>query len=60
MASSNRKRGVATTTGIQVKKGFLYLVAIMDRHSRKALTWRLANTMTVDFCVAALEEALAL
>lgn len=42
------------------KKGFLYLVAIMDWHSRKVLTWRLANTMTSDFCVAALEEALAL
>lgn len=42
------------------KKGFWYLVAIMDRHSRKVLSWRLSNTMTSDFCVAALEEALAL
>jgi putative transposase len=32
----------------------------MDRHSREVLSWRLSNTMTVDFCVAALEEALAL
>jgi putative transposase len=32
----------------------------MDWHSRKVLTSRLANTMTVDFCVAALDEALAL
>jgi putative transposase len=47
-------------TYVPFKKGFLYLVAIMDWHSRKVLTWRLANTMTSDFCVAALEEALAL
>ena len=42
------------------RKGFWYLVAIMDWHSRKVLTWRLSNTMTADFCVAALHEALAL
>jgi putative transposase len=39
-------------------KGFLYLVAIMDWHSRYVLTWRLSNTMDVDFCVEALREAL--
>jgi putative transposase len=49
----------ADITYVPFKKGFLYLVAIMDWHSRKVLTWRLANTMTSDFCVAALEEALA-
>jgi putative transposase len=38
----------------------LYLVAIMDWHSRKVLTWRVSNTMTSDFCVAALAEALSL
>ena len=47
-------------TYIPFAKGFMYLVAIMDWHSRKVLSWRLSNTMTVDFCVAALEEALAL
>jgi putative transposase len=40
-------------------RGFLYLVAVMDWHSRKVLAWRLSNTMTVDFCVEALQEALA-
>lgn len=49
----------ADTTYIHMRKGFLYLVAIMDWHSRKILSWRLSNTMDVDFCVAALEEALA-
>lgn len=42
-----------------MRKGFLYLVAIMDWHSRKVLSWRLSNTMDVDFCVSPLEEALA-
>lgn len=45
-------------TYIRMKKGFLYLVAIMDWHSRHVLSWRLSNTMESDFCVAALEEAI--
>jgi len=49
----------ADITYIPMRKGFLYLVAIMDWHSRKVLSWRLSNTMETDFCVAALEEALA-
>jgi len=44
---------------IPMRRGFLYLVAIMDWYSRKVLSWRLSNTMDADFCVAALEEALA-
>ena len=40
-------------------RGFVYLVAIMDWHSRKVLAWRLSNAMDTDFCVEALEEALA-
>jgi putative transposase len=43
---------------IPMRRGFLYLVAIMDWSSRKVLSWRLSNTMDSDFCVAALEEAL--
>ena len=42
---------------IPMRRGFLYLVVVMDWHSRKALSWRLSNTMEADFCVAALEEA---
>jgi putative transposase len=45
-------------TYIPVSRGFLYLVAVMDWHSRKVLAWRLSNTMHADFCVEALEEAL--
>jgi putative transposase len=36
-----------------------YLVAIMDWFSRKVLAWRLSNAMDADFCVTALEEAIA-
>jgi putative transposase len=46
-------------TYLPMAHGFLYLVAILDVASRKVLSWRLSNTMTVDFCVEALEEALA-
>lgn len=46
-------------TYIPMRKGFLYLVAIMDWASRKVLSWRLSNTLDADFCVAALKEALA-
>ena len=49
----------ADITYIPMRRGFLYLVAIMDWHSRKVLSWRLSNTMEASFCVEALEEALA-
>ena len=45
-------------TYIPMRRGFLYLVAIMDWYSRKILSWRLSNTMETDFCIEALEEAL--
>jgi putative transposase len=45
-------------TYIPLAKGFIYLVAIMDWHSRAVLAWRLSNTLHADFCVDALEEAL--
>ena len=45
-------------TYIPMRKGFMYLVAIMDWHSRKVLSWRLSNTLDTGFCVAALNEAL--
>jgi len=43
---------------IPMARGFLYLVAVMDWHSRKVLSWRLSNTLDTEFCVEALEEAL--
>ena len=43
---------------IPMAKGFMYLVAIMDWHSRRVLSWRVSNTLDTDFCIDALEEAL--
>ena len=45
-------------TYIPLEHGWGYLVAIIDWHSRAILSWRLSNTMTVEFCTEALEEAL--
>jgi len=49
----------ADITYIPMARGFLYLVVIMDWVSRAVLGWRLSNTLDADFCVEALEEALA-
>lgn len=46
-------------TYIPMERGFLYLVAVMDWYSRKVLSWRLSNTLEVDFCVEAVQEAMA-
>jgi len=45
-------------TYIRLPRGFVYLVAIIDWHSRKVLAWRLSNTLDAGFCVDCLEEAL--
>lgn len=44
---------------IPMRHGFMYLVAIMDWATRRILAWRLSNTLTTDFCIEALEEAIA-
>lgn len=49
----------ADITFVPVRNGFLYLVAIMDWATRKVLSWRPSNTMHADFCVEALNEAIA-
>lgn len=46
-------------TYIPMQRGFLYLVAILDWATRRVLAWRLSNTLTTDFCTAALKEAIA-
>ena len=45
-------------TYIKLKHGFVYLVAVIDWKSRYVLSWRISNTLTPDFCVEALKEAL--
>jgi putative transposase len=49
----------ADITFIPMSRGFMYLAAVMDWCSRRVLSWRLSNTLEADFCVAAVEEALA-
>ena len=47
-------------TYVPMARGFVYLVAIVDWFSRRVLAWRLSITLTTtDFCIEALEEALA-
>ena len=41
----------ADITFIPMRRGFLYLVAIMDRATRRVLSWRLSKTMDVEFCI---------
>ena len=48
----------ADITYIPMRRGFLYLVAVMDWASRKVLSWRVSNTLEADFCMEALAEAL--
>ena len=45
-------------TYLQLRQGFVYLVAIIDWYSRYVLSWRLSNTLDVFLCREALEDAL--
>jgi putative transposase len=49
----------ADVTYIPMRRGFFYLVAIMDWSTRKVLAWRVSSTMDVAFCIEALQEAMA-
>jgi putative transposase len=46
-------------TYIWLPKGFIYLTAIMDWHSRRVLSWEVSTSLDTDFCLAALDRALA-
>ena len=46
------------TTYIPMRRGFVYLSAVLDWATRKVLSWRLSNSLTADSCVDALEEAI--
>jgi putative transposase len=47
-------------TYIKLEKGFVYLAAIIDWHSKKILSWKLSNTMDITLVTAVLNEALSL
>jgi len=46
-------------TYIPMRNGFMYLTVVMDWYSRYVLSWRLSNTLDVDFCIEALDDALS-
>lgn len=48
----------ADITYVPVKRGFIYLVTVMDWFSRYVLSWETSNTLSVDFCITALEKAI--
>ena len=48
----------ADIASIPIRRGWLYLVAVIDWYSRKVLSWRIFNSIDSSFCVEALEEAL--
>lgn len=52
------KAWCADITYIRMQEGFMYLVAVMDWHSRKVLSWALSNTLDTGFCLRALEAAI--
>ena len=45
-------------TYLPMERGFIYLAAVMDWATRRVLAWRVSNTLTADFCVEAVEEAI--
>ena len=47
-------------TYVPIRRGFMYLVAVIDWFSRYVLSWRLSNTLDTQFCLDALQEALCL
>lgn len=44
---------------IPMRTGFLYLFVVMDWFSRSVVAWRLSNSLTTDFCIDAVEDAIA-
>ena len=46
-------------TYIPMRRGFVYLIAVIDWYSRKVLSWRLSNTMTTDFCLDVVRDAIS-
>ncbi|ELC6298584.1 IS3-like element ISKpn11 family transposase [Klebsiella pneumoniae] len=46
-------------TYVPMARGFVYLCAVVDWFSRRVLSWRLSITMEADFCIEAVEDALA-
>jgi putative transposase len=48
----------ADITYIPMKRGFVYLFAVLDWATRRVLSWRLSNTLSTEFCIEAVQEAI--
>ncbi len=53
----NRQVYSTDITYVPMSRGFLYLTAVIDWHSRMILSWQLSNTLNVDFCLQVVEQA---
>ena len=51
-------RACPTQPYLPMRRGFVYLFAVLDWTSRRVLAWRLSNTLTTDFCLEAVREAI--
>lgn len=49
----------ADITYIPMARGFVYLVAVLDWATRRVLSWRVSNSLSTDFCLEAVEDAIA-
>jgi len=49
----------ADITYIPMRRGFIYLFAVLDWATRRVLAWRLSTSLTTDFCIDAVQEAIA-
>jgi putative transposase len=58
LTAPNQARATEITC-IPLRKGFFYLVAIVDLFSRRVLSWKLSNSLDIELCLEALEMALA-
>ncbi len=56
--SCNRVLFSTDLTYIPMRRSFIYLVAVLDWHSRRDLSWRVSNTLTTDFCLDAVRCAI--
>lgn len=45
-------------TYIPMARGFIYLAAVLDWATRRVLAWRVSNSLTTDFCIEAVEDAI--
>ena len=56
-ATAPNEVGSTDITYVPMAKGFFYLTAVLDWHSRYVLSWQLSNSLDVGFCLQVLRVA---